>query len=261
MLDRFAWGLIGSWVASFIIIIWILPPQRAHWPNEVLGVALMLMILCTYRKLLMPVWAKVSLLVLYCAWGTSLVYWQVRVTRFTNHCIEELKKGNLIITDTEGIIQQRIPFWLMGLTSLQYDGFDGWVYKTLPFVNTKGVWCGYFVLPSTEDTLDYDSFQSLPGNTDFKFLGNRILTRKQDGRDLEGAYFLFTFGEPTIDVPPLDLLLSKIKYRNKDSITHRLKIIYQIPVLFGNDTVETLILEPLPRTVYGRTIIAAESDE
>lgn len=257
-LDRFGLGLIGSWIAAVLLIVVIAAPQRSHWGNDVLAVLFTLNILRTYRPAKVPTWVKASLLALYVAWGATLIYWQIRVTRFTNYTIEQLRQDNPVIVDRDGISRANIPFWLMEMTHLQYTPFDPWEYCSMPCVVSNNTLPGYFLVSEDIAGKPFDEWPKYKGNNDLRIGGGSLLTRRHDGRDLTLKRLEITFGEATISTSPLDYILGCIKTGNSKTITARLRIFAQNSVVIGNDTIDILNLEKQPRSTKGRPIIAID---
>lgn len=255
-LDRFGLGLIGSWVAGLMFIMVLAAPQRAHWANDVLAILFTLNILRTYRPIKPSVWVKVTLLSLYVAWGATLIYWQIRVTKMTNYSIEQLSKGNNVVVDRDGISSANIPFWLMEMTHLQYTPFDPWEYYSMPCVVTDNKSIGYLIVPEGMENKPFDEWPKFDGNTDIRIGGGTLLTRRHDGRNYKTKRLKITFGAPTLSTSPIDYLIGKLKGDSDNTISIRLRVFTQNSIVVGNDTIDILNLEKRPRSTKGRPIIA-----
>lgn len=261
-LDRFGCGLLVSWAAQIFLIYYVLAPHRAHWPNDILAFAMILSIICTYKPIKVNNIVASILLVFYAAWGSSLIYWQIKISRFTNYCISELKKGKLVIADPDGMAEQDVPFWLMGMTHLQYYSFDYyWEYISMSNVTSRGRSKVYVLLPPNQATSpDINKLKPLPGDANMLTSGKNIVLHRHNGEKVLEKRFDVTFGPPTISVSPLDYLITYLKYGRTDTIVATMRVISVDTVEYGNDTLEFVSFERMPRTVLGRQVLAVSKE-
>ena len=260
-IDIFASGLLAAWGAILVIILLLRSPQRAHWPEDVLAICLILKLILSYSnsKFKNKNWLKILLLTLYATWGGHLVYWQVRVKKFTNLCVESIAKNNFVITDTTNVINENIPFWLMDMTRIQYNTYAAYELMAMPACLTSERNYSYVVLPPELKNTEFDDWPDVPGNNDFKLPSGNVLVRKQDGKLENDEVIKITFGQPSISTTPLDAALSFFRYGTFDTV--ELNIIPSSKAKFeiGNDTLEVFALYSAPpRTILGRKIIRVD---
>ena len=253
-LDRFGIGLSALFLVSLSLIVVVAAPQRAHWAMDVIAILFALNIIRTYKPVNIASWLKITLLTLYVAWGCSLIYWQIRVTKFTNYTIDEIKKDNVLIVDRDGISNAQIPFWLLEMTHLQYSPFDPWEYCTLPNVISNTKHSGYFIISEELEGKSFEEWPRYEGKGDFRNSGSPIIARRHDGRDFIGKQLEITFGKPTINTSPVSYLLGTIKSQGHKTLKIRLRVFAQNSVVAGNDTIDVLGIETLPRSLKGRPI-------
>ena len=258
-LDHYGVGMIAVLLVSIAFIVILAAPQRAHWGADILAILFVLNILRTYRSVRLPMWLKILALVIYTAWGSSLIYWQLRVTRFTNYTIEQIKNGYVAIDDFDGISEEYIPFWLMDITRLQYTPFDSWEYYSLPCVVSENKSIGYIIRPQSLHGSSFENWPKYAGQNDMRIGGTRLITRLHDGKNFEEKQLRVTFGKPTIGTSPVNLLLGRIKGANNDSITSYMRVSVQNWIVVNGDTIDVLNLERQPRTTKGRPIIAIDT--
>ena len=252
--DRFGLGLLASWIMAMLIIAFVAAPQRAHWPNDVLAVCMVLMIVRTFKPLRINRFISITLLTFYALWGTSLIYWQCKVKDYTYYCLSELRKGKNVILDKGGLAETKFPFWLMGMTKLQYGIYNSWTQWTLAFCGTNRQSLCYALVPREELNKPVSEWKKVPGDNDLFFATSNCLVRLHDGNELAGKYFEVTYSEPTISTPPLDYILALIRGKNKESGL-KLRATSPVSMVANGDSVDVIFLEKLPRTYEGRKIL------
>lgn len=256
-IDNFGYGFVFSWVVMLILIFLVHPAQRAHWPNDLLALALILMIIQSFQPFRFSKWIKISAIILYCVWGTDLIRWQCQVTKFTNYCYNEIKNGNLIFQDNFNIINKYIPFWLNDITKLQYGSFNSFEHFVLAYVGTDMRNKTYLVLPHGCKVNSYKDFPKVPGNNDLYQVSNGVFIRHHDNKDLSHELSV-TFGKPTLNANPLYIFLSLIKHGKINEITDKLVLESRKSLLFGNDSIEVVSFVPLPYSVKSRDVIKVD---
>ena len=258
-LDNFGIGFLTAWIGAFCLIIFVNAPQRAHWPNDILAICLILRIAATYKNIKPAIWIKVFLITIYVLWGASLIYCQRQISRFTETCVTSLKKGETIIVDERDVLNEKIPFWLGDMVNPQYNSFDIYPYLFMPYVLTENKHRGYIVLPSDKDYQQLTDLEKVPGNNDMYFAGENVLVRKYDGRDMERSYKV-TFDKQPFIASPSGYFMSIFKYGTQDTVSYDLSVVYQARFIARKDTLETLIFENLPKTLKHRKILSIDQD-
>lgn len=258
-IDRFAVGVIVSWIPALVWIFWLSSAQRAHWPNDVLAIALTLMLIRTYKPLTIKVPVKVVLLALYALWGASLVYWQYRVKVFTNYCLEELKTGKTVLLDRDDFLSEDIPFWLMDIPRIQYSTQHHWEHRSMPFTTSHGKNNTYIILPDSLYGKPFEEWPKVPGKNDMRFAGKNILVRKYDGTRWLDRPVTLQLGPANMSVTPLDLGLGLLIGNSIDKAEKSMTFRWADPFEYQGDTLEVVSLYNLPRTVYGRQVTALDT--
>lgn len=257
-IDRFGLGLVASWIAALALIATVGAPQRAHWANDVLAICMVLMIVKTLKPLRLRVWIWTTLLALYAAWGGSLIYWQIQVRNFTNYCIEEIKQGKTVVEDKNGFTQRQIPFWVMGMPKSQYGLYQDWMQVSLAYCNSNRKTKSFIVLPSDQIGTHYTDWPKVPGKNNLYFASPHGII--QPGNDAEHYNYFnakITFGKPTINMAPLDYLISCIKGMGDTAQCNLcIKSGYAFDV-YG-DSIKHIFIGNIPRTLLGRPIIAID---
>lgn len=257
-LDRWGWGIIVSIVVAFAVLIVICAPQRSHWPVELLSICLIIKIISTYslRPGIKP-WIAVPLLALYALWGYSLVKWQIRVTNFAKKTYTEVAAGKRVFADTDGVLSERRPFWLMDMTRPQYGPFNCFEHYTIGAHAAKDRNACYVAVPPALEGTSFDSWPKLDGNNDVRILAGQSLVRRHDGHNPETERWYLTFGDPTISTSPLDRFISLIRGSGK-TFTANMMVSDFKTIVYQNDTIDILFFQGLQRTAFGRELIAVD---
>lgn len=258
ILDRFGLGLIGGWVVVFIMIFVIAPPQRAHWPNDVLAICFIILLLKTYEPLHFKMWIRIALTALYILWGSSLIATQYKVTEFTNYALSEIKKGNDVIKDETDFLSRKQPFWLMDMCRPQYNPFREFEHRALALGATNGDKRTYVMLPDSLYGKPFEMWPKLPGKNDLRVAGGGLLVRKHDGRKLTNNFSLLYFGAPSITTFPPDIILGYARGYSINNARHIVNITFQRPFEYMGDSLEVVYFNSLPRTVIGRRLIGVD---
>ncbi len=257
LFDCFGFGLLLAWVATILLIALVAAPQRAHWPNDVIAICFILSILGTYKPVKLPNVLAVILTVAYGLWGVSLVCWQLRYTRFTNYCLNELAKGRFELVDGDGLLETHAPFWLMGMTSPMYGTFSAWPYFNMAYCGSSRQTRGFVVLPWRDFDKPFESWPKVEGDNDFRYATRTQLIRRRDGRELIGKKVRVTFGGPTLSTTPLDYAIGAMRGVAGGG-AKELTIGWVHPFVLNGDSLEAISINEPPRTYAGRDIITVD---
>lgn len=197
-----------------------------------------------------------TLLGLYAFWGASLVYWQILVRDFNDYCKSEFERGNYIIKDSDNFMSKRIPFWVMGMSSLQY-GIDNWQQSDFPYSVSQGRQLAYIIMPDSIYGKPFDEWPKVPGNNDFRFAGPNTIVRKHDSKVSDDGFSTIYFGSTSLHTSPIDYVLGLAKGYNGDHAELTIGG-YTIPIEYMGDSLEVVFYYEFPRTLNGRDIIAIE---
>ena len=257
-IDRFALGLLASWIVALSIILALNAPQRSHWAEDVMSICLILLIVNTFKPLRVRVWIGALLLAFYAAWGASLIYWQCRVTEFTNYCINEIKQGKTAILDKDGFASENIPFWLMGIPKLQYGSFSSWAHTTFAYCNSDRKTETYVILPKESFDKPIYEWEKIPGNNNFYYASPYCFVKPHDGFDPMDKDITLTFGKPTIAATPLDRLINLIMHGNEQFSKLPLGYRHYYSTEVNGDSIDVIFLCSLPRSFQGRPIVSID---
>lgn len=252
-IDCFGWGLAASWLLAIAMIVFIKPPQRAHWPNDLLAVMFILLMLRCAAPCRFITSARAALVAAYALWGVSLVGWQLRVTAFYDYLTAELASGKNVIVDKEGFAERKVPFWLMGMVQQPYQPSNYWEIYSMAFCNFPGHSDGFVILPASLADKPFEQWPTVPGDTTLRFTSNNVAVRRHDGTDLTAAQIKATFGSPNIAVAPVDLALAAVMGQMGET-AREVGLQRVLTIEAGTDSLDILILQPLTRTLLSRPL-------
>lgn len=208
LIDRFAYGFLFAWLGALCIFITMVPMQRFHWPNDVLAIGLLILIIRSYQNIKLRPRIAYFLIIIYALWGASLIYWQNRILRFNLLCAEQLQKGNYVVEDPENLYTPYIPFWLMSIPQFPYGSRlnDFQMFFTQHFTDNASK--TYIVLQEDNIGKNIDEWPVIDGNMNVISPTEGLYMIRLN--DSIPAYFSVTPGEATVGVTPLNYLFSKI---------------------------------------------------
>lgn len=255
-MDIFALGIVGAWIPFFVLSVFYAAPLHARWPIDLLAVLFILSILGTYRSVSLYCWLKSLFIVLYAMWGACLIYWQCRVTAFTNYCFEYLKTNDTVaVPDPSDFANVRIPFWLMELTMPQYGAFNSWDHQDIGMCGTDMKWHTYIALPDSLQSKPFSEWPEVSGDNDLRFAGGQLPVRRHDGTKLIGKGLVVEFGRPSIASSPVGLVSSFLQ-SGESTRQVLLPVLFQEKFVYMGDTLETIHFNRLPRIFKGRDILS-----
>lgn len=255
-IDRFGIGLTLSWIVTIAMYSLYHLPQRAHWPNDVLAILLVIMLVKTYRPISFYSWIKYLLIFIYMAWGWSLISYENRISRIIETIQSEFSKGNNIIPDSLNLTSSEVPFWLMQIPQFLYGSFVP--AETLSFMGCAGKNLpNGWIIQNADGETDFNAVEKVGGNTDFKKFNLNYFVRRKDGVNLIGRKVIIEAEKPTLALTPLNFLISLCKGKVTNP-TEILFITTQQPFVMQGDTLEFIGFSGNPLTLRGREIKAVD---
>lgn len=252
LIDAFGFGFVLSWIAMIVIIALILPEQRAHWPNNVLAVCFILLLLRRYGKSHVSLWIKVAFSAIYLAWGTSLLYYQLRVRQVVEYATTQLEISKPVMEDGAGYAGLNIPFWVSRFCYVPYGSFCFLEQVCVSGLSTPHDFYAYVMLPPEKYGRDIREFAKIPGNNDYYYVYPSAIVRPATDHNYEELRYEIKFGEPTISTPLTDIVNSVFGKRPYTE-TLDVQAIVRIPYL--NDSIDVLMFHGDLRGAEGREII------
>ena len=256
-INLFGIGLIASWVAMAIIIVLLSPPQRAHWPNDVMAILFILLIIRNLPNVKINRYLKAAMIVLYILWGATLVIWQCRIRDYSEYLQSELRSGNTIIADKDGFSERKVPFWLMGITSQIYKLSNCHDVSSLAKCVTPQHSESCIIIPEEFVGKTFDQWPKVPGDNDFRYASNGMMARRHDGLDLSKTTVNATFGPPSLSMSPIDYAVAALRgHMNAPKREVGFFKIYKIEA--NGDSLDVLFYNQMTRSLLERPIVAVD---
>ena len=246
--DAFFCAFILSWIVMIFLTFKYHFPQRAHWPNDICAfilIFLMVKDLChvRIRKIF------IVFLILYVFWGVSLLYYQIRVKKFSDYCIEQLQQGNNIILDHNGSYIKNFPFWLINMVYNPWRNLM-WIFCK---ANTSNKFDNMLIVSPENIDDNFEKWTKVPGNNDWCLPSEGMYVRPLSN-DSKSNYISITATEPNLEMNPLIYLM----FGAKDTVVINNYPVSSSKILVGNDTLELINMDELPLSVRGRNIISID---
>ena len=257
-IDRFGICFLATWIPFAIMTLLLAPPQRAHWPNDLLALCFIVMIVKTQPLVKFKLWLKAFFVVLYSIWGITLVYWEYRVKVFTEDCVEQIKQNGVVVRDKSDFMKEKIPFWLMNMVKIQHNTFAEYEQRCIARGVTGGKVTTYIILPDSLYGKPFDEWPKIPGNNDMRFANRNMIVRKKDNQYIEDTFHTLSFGKATISTSPLDLALGYFRGCNINEGKLNIPLNKQSEFVYLGDTLECITFRTLPRSYSGREIVAID---
>lgn len=258
-LDIYVVGFLLSWIVILGLFVFMNGiPQRAHWPNDVLAILLIIMLANTYREVRFGKILGIGLIALYLAWGVNLVIRQVQVTRLYNLVYENVKTGNYIISDKEDYYNVAQPFWLMQIPHFMYGSFHP-IETCLHARYVSGCindncYTAYLLQPSENEEKTFEELPDIEGDNDFKVYNKNVFIRKSDDNSLMWRKVKLTGDTPDISMTPYSWILALVKGKGASRVEEEVTVVYTPKILLGSDTVEFVMFGSYPLSLRGMTI-------
>ena len=124
-IDLFGIAFVVSWIVMIGLTFMFHFPQRAHWPNDILALIFIMLIISYLPSIKVPKGLCWFFVGIYSLWCGSLLFWQLKVSSFSDYCVAQLKSGQTLIKDYNDEYTTDFPFWLMGMIYYPWDAYTG----------------------------------------------------------------------------------------------------------------------------------------
>lgn len=248
-IDLFGMAFVASWVVMIGMTFMLHFPQRAHWPNDILAILFIMMILGCLPAVRVPRVLWVSFAGIYSLWCGSLLFWQQKASSFSDYCVAELKSGQTLVNDRNDEYTAYFPFWLMGMIYYPWEPYIDYFVRG----HTHDEFQSMVIVGSRHIGKSPEEWPEVPGENNWlePSPGFYVCPIDKDGSFPE----LYTVtGRATLGVSPLGFALYGF---NRQITVENVKFTpFLTPV--GNDTVAVILNSDNSPKLRGRHFVSVD---
>lgn len=198
-IDTYGLGFLLGWIIMFIILVCVKPSQRAHWPINILAICFILRLLGSIKRKRVSISMLILYLAIYSVWGTSLIFYQIKVRNIAYNFIQHIEDGNMTFEDDADYSELIIPFYITRFLRVPYGYLNYSQNSMLSYYSTNihKARNSIVVLPKEYYDKKIDEWPVVPGNTQLRYIYPATLLRPLTAEDKVSEYEV-VFDKPNI---------------------------------------------------------------